>query len=469
MKNKFVILTILLIAILIGVSIFTMSKGSAVIEVDNSDFKMLPIPALLEDTNPDPNVSDFFIDVKEGSLEFIKGRITPTLGYNGDYLGPVVKVSSGDLVNMHVNNKLSDSTSVHWHGLEVKGSVDGGPHQVIESGSLWEPTLMIDQPAATLWFHPHVIGTTATQVYYGLAGLIIVEDENSKALNLPDEYGVNDIPLIIQDRSFNSDGSFAYINTMISGAVGDNILVNGAIKPYLEVEQVKMRFRILNGANASNFNLTMSDNSEFYQIASDGGLFEEAIISDNLFVSPGERYEIIVDFSKYKNGDIIELRSYDELVMTFTVGDKTEDLSEIPKILSTIEKMDESLATSVKTIELNGTGHMVTLNGKKFDMNRIDDNVLLDDVEIWEITSSGGMMSGMGHPFHIHGTQFQILTRNGEEPRDVEGGWKDTVYVRTGETVRVIVKFKNEGVYMYHCHILEHEEDGMMGQLEVIK
>ncbi len=147
----------------------------------------------------------------------------------------MIKVKSGETVNMHVNNDLSDSTSVHWHGLEVNGPEDGGPHQVIDQGTLWEPSFMIDQPASTLWFHPHVIGTTAIQVYYGLAGLIIVEDEFSDALNIPKDYGVNDIPLIIQDRSFNSDGSFNYTTNMMNGVVGDKILVNGAITPTLKV------------------------------------------------------------------------------------------------------------------------------------------------------------------------------------------------------------------------------------------
>jgi FtsP/CotA-like multicopper oxidase with cupredoxin domain len=368
---------------------------------------------------------------------------------------------------MHITNELNDTTSVHWHGLEVNGTEDGGPHQVVGIDTTWEPTFTIDQPAATLWFHPHVIGTTATQVYLGLAGLILIEDENSKSLNLPDEYGVNDIPLIIQDRSFDADGFFIYNDNMMNGVVGDVIIVNGAITPYLDVQQVKMRFRIVNGANASNFNLKLNDHSEFYQIASDGGLLEKPVLSDSLFISPGERAEIIIDFSKFNEGEKIELKSGNKQVMTFRIGGESNDLTTIPETLAKIEPIDESVATGMKTIELDGAGHMVSLNGRKFDMNRIDDNVVLGEVEIWEITANGTMMGKMGHPFHIHGTQFQILSRNGKEPGANEQGWKDTVYIQADETVRIIVKFKNEGVFMYHCHILEHEEAGMMGQLEV--
>ena len=439
------------------------------VDMDTDDeIRMLPIPVLLEDQNPAEGISEFKISVQEGETDFIGTRPTPTLGYNGNYLGPVIRVEKGDEVRMHVDNTLSEETSVHWHGLEVEASADGGPHQVIPAGERWEPVFTMNQPASTLWFHPHVIGSTAIQVYYGLAGLLIVDDENSKALNLPDEYGVNDIPLIIQDRSFNEDGSFIYHDNMMDGAIGDYIVVNGAIEPVLDVAQVKMRFRIVNGANASSFDLRLSDRSEFQQIASDGGFLESPVETDLLFISPGERAEIIVDFSKYSQGEVIELRSGLDLVMTFRVGDEAQDDTVIPEKLADIEKFDYNLATGFKTIELDGMGHMVSLNGRQFDMDRIDDNVLLGELEIWDITTNRAMMMGsQGHPFHIHGTQFQVLSRNGGEPHKNEQGWKDTVFVGAGETVSILVRFKYKGIFMYHCHILEHEEAGMMGQLEV--
>lgn len=435
---------------------------------ETEDYKALPIPALLEPSNSGTKSADYEIKVQRGRTNIIGNKETPTLGYNGSILGPVIKVSRGEEVRMHIANELGEETSIHWHGLEVEGTKDGGPHQVIFPESTWEPVFTIDQPASTLWFHPHVIGNTAIQVYYGLAGLLIVEDENSKSLNLPDDYGVNDIPLILQDRSFNQDGSFLYFDNRMDGAYGDYIMVNGAINPYLEVNQIKMRFRIVNGANARNFDLRLSDGKEFHQIASDGGLLEKPLLAGSLFISPGERAEIIIDFSKYDEGDNIQLVSDNDQVMTFHVGGKTPDATVIPEVLSTIEKLDENQVTGVKTIQLDGMGHMVTLNGRKFDIDRIDDNVVLGDTEIWEISASRAMMMGSpGHPFHIHGTQFQVLSRNGKEPEENEKGWKDTIFVRADETVRIIVKFKHKGVFMYHCHILEHEEAGMMGQLEV--
>lgn len=435
---------------------------------DGENQSALFIPPLLEDEDPEEGIGEYHIVAQEGSMEFFPNVQTRTLGYNGNYLGPAIKLQRGDEVHMKVTNGLGEPTSVHWHGLIVPGTEDGGPHQPIPSGANWEPTFVIDQPAATLWFHPHVMGATATQVYFGLAGLILIEDENSRSLGLPDDYGINDIPLILQDRSFNQNGSFLYTDNMMDGAVGDHLMVNGVITPYLDVKQEKMRFRILNGANARNFFLQFSDGSSFQQIASDGGLLEKPISLDRLFLSPGERGEIIVDFSGYREGDTVALQTGDALVMTFRVGKDSNDSSLVPDTLSKIIKMEESDATGVKTIELDGMGHMVSLNGRQFDMDRIDDNVPVNQIEIWEITTTGGMMMGStGHPFHIHGTQFQVLSRNGNPPEPGEQGWKDTVFVGVNETVRIIVRFPYKGVYMYHCHILEHEEAGMMGQLEV--
>lgn len=428
----------------------------------------LPIPPLLEDRDPSADIAVFSLAAQTGTTSFFPGKSTPTRGYNGSYLGPVLKVRRGEKVRIDFANELSDATSVHWHGLEIPGSVDGGPHQPIAAGTTWNPVFTIDQPAATLWFHPHVMGTTATQVYEGLAGLILVEDENSQSLDLPDVYGVNDIPLIVQDRSFNANGSFRYQDNMMDGAVGDYLVVNGAITPHLEVRQIRIRFRLVNGANASNYLFNLSDGKSFIQIASDGGLLEAPVEMTELFLSPGERAEIIIDFSGYDKGQTVELRTGREKMMTFRIGEEAADPTMIPDKLTVIEPMAEASVTATKTIRLDGMGHMVSLNGRQFDMDRIDDNVQLGDTEIWEITASRQMMMGSsGHPFHIHGTQFQILSRNGRRPPANEQGWKDTVFVETGETVRLIVRFRFAGVYMYHCHILEHEEAGMMGQLEV--
>lgn len=427
----------------------------------------LPIPELLEDTNPDENIAEFTLEPQEGKTSFIDNKKTDTMGYNGSFLGPVIRVNRGEKVNIHVNNKLREVTTIHWHGLEVDGKNDGGPHQGIQPGDTWEPSFTINQPAATLWYHPHFIGSTATQVYKGLAGLFFIEDEVSKSLNIPKEYGVNDIPLVIQDRSFNKDGSFIYDTNMMDGVVGDTIIINGSINPTLDVKTEKVRFRIVNGANSSNFELKLSNKNEFYQIASDGGFLEAPVKQNSIFLSPGERVEIIVDFSKYEVGTQIELKSDNKSIMTFNVNEKVEDKTEIPSTLTSINRMSKESVSKERRFELRGMGHMVSINGEEFDMDIINEVGKYGETEIWTVTNPSSMMHSMGHPFHIHGTQFQVLTRNGKELLPEEMGWKDTVFINPDEEVKLIVKFNDIGTYMYHCHILEHEEEGMMGQIKI--
>jgi len=240
----------------------------------------LPIPPILEDLNPEENKAEFELEVQYGKKEFIQGYQAETLGYNGDYLGPVIRVNRDDDVKINVINSLDEPTTVHWHGLEVPGEMDGGPHQVIEPNNSWEPYFRIDQAAATLWYHPHLLHRTGEQVYKGLAGLIYIEDEVSNKLNIPKEYGVNDIPLIIQDKRFTGTGEIPYDLTMrdlMNGFLGDTILINGAIKPKLDVKKEVVRFRLLNGSNARSYDFNFSNNTKFYQIASDGGFLRKVL------------------------------------------------------------------------------------------------------------------------------------------------------------------------------------------------
>lgn len=221
-----------------------------------SSENQLPIPVLLEDQNPEEGKAEFTLDVQYGKTEFIEGYEADTLGYNGDYLGPVIRVNRGDEVKINVNNELADSTTVHWHGLEVIGEMDGGPHQGIAPNSTWTPEFTIDQAAATLWYHPHLLHKTGEQVYKGLAGLFYIEDEYSESLDIPKDYGVNDIPLIVQDKRFTNDGQIPYNLSMddeMNGFMGDTVLINGAISPQLEVKNEVIRLRILNGSNARSY------------------------------------------------------------------------------------------------------------------------------------------------------------------------------------------------------------------------
>ena len=428
----------------------------------------LSIPKLLEDKNPDSKVADFTLNVQQGTATFINGKSIETYGYNGSFLGPVIRVNKGEEVNIHVNNNLKESTTVHWHGLIIDGSVDGGPHQPIASGSKWDVNFNVNQPASTLWFHPHLDGKTGEQVYKGLAGLLYVEDEVSNSLNIPKDYGVNDIPLIIQDRLFDSNGNISYGGSnMADGALGNTILVNGSINPYLDVKRVKMRFRLVNGSNARIYSFGLSNGGEFEQIASDGGFLKNPVKMNKLELGSGERAEITIDFSKYDKETTLSLTGGDFNVLKFNVKEDGKDTTEIPQYLTDIIKLSEFSAKTVRKFNLQGMGNMVSINGKKMDMDRVDAKVKLNDTEVWEIINTKDKMGGMSHPFHVHGVQFQVLSRNGQEPLENERGWKDTVLVHPDENVKILVKFTQKGLFMYHCHILEHEDAGMMGQFEV--
>ncbi len=470
-QNKwifFISSSLIVLLLIIGVILFYLGSVLFIPQQENTDQQgnALKLPVLLEDLNPDPDVSDFVLDVQAGQTNFGDRHPTATLGYNGSYLGPVIQIKKGEQVNIQVNNHLSVPTTVHWHGLVVDGEQDGGPHQGIQPGESWKPSFIVDQSAATLWFHPHLMGATADQVYYGLAGLMYITDDFVEQLNLPREYGVNDIPLIIQDRSFNNDGSFNYQTNMMGVIPGDTILVNGTVHPYLDLKKSVVKFRLLNASNAQNFEFSMSDGHNFLQIASDGGLLEKTLTRQTVFLAPGERAEVILDFGKVK-GSKVSLMVNQSPVLVINLSNPTDDPVTISNSLTVINPIPIGNNPIKRVFELQSMGSSGTINGKFFDMNRIDEEVGLNVTEIWIIRNRGGMMQTGGHPFHVHGTQFQIISRNGQSPPREEQGYKDTVYVQVGEEVAIRVRFTHPGIFMYHCHILEHEDNGMMGQFRV--
>lgn len=426
----------------------------------------LVIPALLQDSDPAPDKAAFQITAGQGTTAFLPGKAAATLGYNGSYLGPVIRLKRGEEVTINVENELREATTVHWHGLIVDGEDDGGPHHGIQPGATWSPVFTVDQPAATLWFHPHLMGNTSDQVYQGLAGLIYIEDEVSDSLQLPKEYGVDDIPLIMQDRNFKPNGTLDYQVDMMGVVPGDTMLVNGVIEPFYEVTAQRLRMRLLNASNSQNFSFTLSDGSPFQIIASDGGLLEEAYSMEKLRLAPGERAEIVADFS-LRAGQTIYLMAGSRNVLEFRVAKNPTVNSTVPDKLAAMEAPDPASAVKERQFVLQSMGISGTINGKAFDMERIDEEVSLMEPEIWVITTAQGMMMSGGHPFHVHGVSFRILSRNGKPPAIQERGWKDTIFVDTGEEVRILLNFTKPGIFMYHCHILEHEDNGMMGQIQV--
>jgi FtsP/CotA-like multicopper oxidase with cupredoxin domain len=439
----------------------------------------------------------FDLTLQYGVSNFLGDRPTPTVGINANYLGPVLRVLQGDDVMFRVTNRLAEPSTLHWHGLNLPAVMDGGPHQVIASGKTWSSEFKIRQGACTQWYHSHMYHRTGIQVYFGLAGLLYIDDKESKSLNLPSQYGVDDIPLVLQDRSFNQDGSLRYASSMhdrMMGVMGQTMLVNGTTFARFEAQKPLTRFRILNGSNARIYNLEFEDQREFLQIASDGGLLAQPVAMRSSILAPGERIEILVEFAP---GESVMLRHKSlprrpgggSGMMGMMSGMMAASDSPFPimrcdasRVVSAAQQVptklikprnwayDEAVRTRRFNLDMGmgmGRGGF-SINGKSMDINRIDARVPLGDIEVWEISNT----SPMAHPFHIHDVQFRIIERDGRPPGANEEGLKDTVLVNSGERVRLVMQFENyadaKAPYMFHCHILEHEDAGMMGQFVVV-
>ena len=449
----------------------------------------LPIPRLVDAAKQGNAVN---LKVMSGQHAFVRGKPTRTYGYSAPILGPVIRMRRGDEIEMTVENALDTVTTVHWHGLLVSGDNDGGPQQLIRPGRRWRPILKIDQPAATLWFHPHPHHDTARQIYMGLAGMIIVDDGTDARLGLPRTFGTDDLPLILQDRTFASDGSIEYGTdglAIVYGMRGDTVIVNGAIAPVAKVPPGLVRLRLLNAANAQNFELRFSDHRTFHVIASDGGFLTAPVAVTKLTISPAERFEVLVDFANGKavaleTGPDEQMGEFGRLapdsgsdyvpMMRFEPTTAKPLVKEIPTHLIGLAAAPAGSAVRRQFVVNSGIcmnrsqtgehGDMVALtgiNGQTFDMERIDVETKLGTSEVWEVISVG-----MAHPFHIHGALFRILSIKGAPPPPHLAGWKDVVLVE--DSAELLVAFNRPATrdhpFMYHCHILEHEEAGLMGQ-----
>ncbi|WP_374999584.1 multicopper oxidase family protein [Aeromicrobium sp. CTD01-1L150] len=421
----------------------------------------------------------FELQMQQGSSDLGQGRETPTWGINGDHLGPTVRATRGEDVRVEVTNDVGEDTTLHWHGMHLPARMDGGPHQMVAPGETWRPTWTIDQPAATLWYHPHLHGSTAEHVYRGMAGMFIIDDEQSTGLDLPDEYGVDDVPLIVQDKSFTDDGELQKSGSFFSdlGVLGDTILVNGTPGPYLDVETELVRLRLLNGSTGRTFTFALDDERTFDVVATDGGLLAEPVSMRTLQLAPGERGEIVV---RMRAGETRVLRSLpvagDD--NRFAGGDSRFDVMElraaetlrpsapVPGSLVEVQRLREEDADAERSFRLTGT----SINGRSMDMHRIDETVEVGSTEIWSVRNDNG---GTHHSFHVHDVQFQVLDIDGEAPPAHLSGWKDTVWLPNRQTVRLIMRFADhtdpDVPYMYHCHMLRHEDQGMMGQFVVVE
>jgi len=454
---------------------------------------------LIPDTLDGTNIN---LNLQNGTHQFYTGVTTATMGANGNILGPTLILNQGDFVNFNVTNQIGDTTTIHWHGMHVSAENDGGPHTYILDGDTWKPSFTIMDKAGTYWYHPHLHHKTNLHVSKGIAGLILVRDADEAALALPRKYGVDDFPLVIQTKDFDAN------NEIVAPSNSDDIImVNATVDPFLDVPSQVVRYRVLNGSSQRVFKIGLSGNKTFYQIASDGGLLSAPLQLTRLQLAPGERAEILIDFTGM-SGQSVDLMSYasefpngiygatnpgmnsgmtmngynpnplngtDFKVMSFNVGAQTANpITAIPNALVTVTPIDPAtsnitrkLTFSPVSMGMNQLNGEFLINNASFDMNVINYTIPFNNTEIWELTNQ----SAISHPFHIHDVQFFILDRDGVPPSASEKGRKDVVLVNTQETVRFIAvfdHFSNTTVpYMYHCHMLTHEDGGMMGQFIV--
>lgn len=405
---------------------------------------------------------------------------------DGSYLGPLIRVRKGQKVRIHFTNELDSESIIHWHGLHVPEEVDGHPRYAIKPGDTYVYDFEVRNRAGTYWYHPHPHGQTGHQVYQGLAGLFLVSDEEEAATSLPT--GEYDLPLVIQDRVFDADNQLVYLSNgmhgRMMGFVGDQILVNGQLNFTLKAATRIYRIRLLNASNANIYQLSWNDGTPLTVIGTDGGLLEKPQQREYIMLGPAERIELWVDFSQRSVGEEIALLNWAKSDRAFPVFSARIERAEeeslrLPSQLSTITRLNLADAVNRESprqfsFDIEQAGW--TINGRIFEMEEVADDeiVRLNTLEVWELVNqASGTHMVLPHPIHIHGGQFQIIDRQIDPTQKaiwdavkdgyVDDGWHDTVLLMPGERIKLLFKFEEyEGMFLYHCHNLEHEDMGMM-------
>lgn len=460
----------------------------------------------------------------------VRGEASAVQAVPGSYLGPVLRVRKGQRLRVNFVNNLPDddqASIIHWHGMLVPAAMDGHPRDAVAPGQTYTYEFEIANRAGSYWFHPHPHGRTGEQVYRGLAGLLLVSDDEEAALSLPRD--VYDIPLVIQDRTFDTNNQLQYMAggmgghgmggmggmnmAAMMGFLGERVLVNGQPDFALPVATRAYRLRLLNGSNARIYKLGWSDSTPLTVIGSDGGLLAAPVQRPYVMLAPGERVELWADFRDVPLGTTLTM---DSLAFSGAEGDhgmmggmmnignppelgapltlftvrvernEPETLA-LPQRLTTIERLPAVQAVNAaapRSIALTLNGMQWQLNGRQFEIDSVapDEVVKLQALERWEFVNKpnpGAMIDAMGmaHPMHIHSVQFQVVERvvdaalragyDTVREGHVDDGWKDTVLVMPGERVAVVMRFGHAGTFVYHCHNLEHEDGGMMRNYRV--
>src|SRR5215217_331796 len=485
------------------------------------------------------NASAGFTAQKEG-VEILPGKRADLLAYHAErdgnsYLNPTIRVQKGKQLSAEFTNDLDEETTVHWHGLHVDWRMDGHPFHPVAPRATYRYSFPVQDRGGTYWYHPHPHGRTAIQTYSGLAGLFLVEAEEERDLTeaLDLRLGETDIPLLIQDKVLDESGNIVYV----PGVMRKVILINLTPNPYLQVGTRIYRFRVLNGSNSRTYRLAFSKTGEdellpYQIIGTDGGLLERPRETSEVFLSPAERMDVLLDLSSFEVGEELALRSlpFDPMhhehetkmnggmdhmehmdmghhnhmghhehmdhhvsptqlsdgsafyLLKLVVTEKMDYSRNMPETLSRMLQLDLSGATRrpiTVSMTTDDRGMQWLINGKTHEMDEFPIVVQRGAKEIWAIHNDE---KSMPHPMHIHGFQFRVLERIGTPEQlahlvvDEKGrlvtdlGFKDTVLVWPGETIKWFIDFSHgfegEQLYMFHCHILEHET-AMMLNLKV--
>jgi spore coat protein A, manganese oxidase len=439
----------------------------------------LPIPPVANPVRSDATTDYYEITQRQATVEILPGYPTRIWGYDGQFPGPTFRARRGRQVVIDQTNALPEAISVHLHGGVTPPESDGFPTDLVPPGGVKRYVYPNDRRAATLWYHDHAMNLTDPHIYRGLAGLYLLSDEEEQRLPLP--AGDHDVPLILQSRAFLADGSLNYDEWSPGHHIatnGDTMLVNGTPWPRFEVAARRYRFRILNASNSSDYELALSSGRPLTQIATEGGLLPAPISTGSILLGPAERVEVVVDFADYAVGTSLFL--VDRLqsgpnasIVRFDVVRVERDDSAVPDQLADVGTLREDQAVRTRTFRFSLSPAfdvppvVWTINGRTFDPGRSDADPRLGTVEIWRLENRGAV--GLAHPVHIHLVNFQVLDRNGRPPYAFERGWKDTVRIDQGETVRVIARFEPyRGKFVFHCHNLPHEDMMMMSTFEVV-
>lgn len=436
----------------------------------------------------------FHLTAQDGHSEILPGaKDTRTWGFNGAFLGPTLVASRGDRIKMEVENKLIEMTTVHWHGMKLPAYSDGGPHSPIQPGETWRPTWTVDQPAATLWYHPHPHMATALHAYRGLAGMFIVEDDVATGLDLPREYGVDDIPVVVMDAKFTNDNQLDHEVDPTLGLLGTTPLVNGITNAFFQATTRRVRLRLLNGASMRFYTFKLDNGAPLQIVATDSGLLDAPVSADELLIGPGERVEVVIDLEPDKEIKLQSVPREDNFgIPAPEPGSKADPVdfgfrdhfdiltlrgpqasaAYLPALPNTLDPAaaETAVPSAAGRTDREFVLNTFMINGQEMDMGRVDVTIDHDAPEVWHVSNEN---ADWPHNFHIHNARFRVIDFDGAGIDVPTLGWRDVVSLPPKAKASLLVEFGHYPdatiPYMFHCHMLLHEDSGMMGQYVVVK